>query len=128
MYIYIYIYIYVYIYVCIGTGIGYSVLDMVNAMKTASGRPLPYEFGPRREVCLYMSIYVYLHIFVYTYLCIFIQVFYERICTYTYVYIYVYVYMHMYACICIYSGRPLPYEFGPRREVCIYLCLYVCHK
>jgi len=33
----------------LGTGVGYSVLDMVTAMKTASGRPLPYEFGPRRE-------------------------------------------------------------------------------
>eukprot|EP00596_Hydrurales_sp_CCMP1899_P007005 CAMPEP_0119041316 /NCGR_PEP_ID=MMETSP1177-20130426/11543_1 /TAXON_ID=2985 /ORGANISM="Ochromonas sp, Strain CCMP1899" /LENGTH=384 /DNA_ID=CAMNT_0007007267 /DNA_START=38 /DNA_END=1192 /DNA_ORIENTATION=+ len=33
----------------LGTGIGYSVLDMVEAMKAASGRPLPYEFGPRRE-------------------------------------------------------------------------------
>jgi len=29
-------------------GVGYSVLDMVNAMKAASGRPLPYAFGPRR--------------------------------------------------------------------------------
>ena len=29
-------------------GVGYSVLDMVNAMKAASGRPLPYVFGPRR--------------------------------------------------------------------------------
>jgi UDP-glucose 4-epimerase len=33
----------------LGTGVGYSVLDMVEAMKKASGRPLPYEFGPRRE-------------------------------------------------------------------------------
>ena len=33
----------------LGTGNGYSVLDMVEAMKQASGRPLPYEFGPRRE-------------------------------------------------------------------------------
>ena len=33
----------------LGTGIGYSVLDMVNAMKKASGRDLPYVFGPRRE-------------------------------------------------------------------------------
>lgn len=33
----------------LGTGIGYSVLDMIEAMKHASGRPLPYEFGPRRE-------------------------------------------------------------------------------
>ena len=33
----------------LGTGVGYSVLDMVNAMKAASGRPLPYDFGPRRE-------------------------------------------------------------------------------
>lgn len=32
-----------------GTGIGYSVLDMIDAMKSASGRALPYEFGPRRE-------------------------------------------------------------------------------
>lgn len=32
----------------LGTGIGYSVLDMIEAMKKASGRPLPYEFGPRR--------------------------------------------------------------------------------
>lgn len=33
----------------LGTGTGYSVLDMVEAMKKASGRPLPYEFAPRRE-------------------------------------------------------------------------------
>jgi len=32
----------------LGTGIGYSVLDMVEAMKIASNRPLPYEFGLRR--------------------------------------------------------------------------------
>lgn len=32
----------------LGTGQGYSVLDMVDAMKKASGRPLPYEFAPRR--------------------------------------------------------------------------------
>ena len=33
----------------LGTGRGYSVLEMIEAMKRASGRPLPYEFGPRRE-------------------------------------------------------------------------------
>jgi UDP-glucose 4-epimerase len=33
----------------LGTGHGYSVLEMVEAMKKVSGRPLPYEFGPRRE-------------------------------------------------------------------------------
>lgn len=33
----------------LGTGVGYSVLEMVEAMKEASGKPLPYEFGPRRE-------------------------------------------------------------------------------
>lgn len=33
----------------LGTGLGYSVMDMIEAMKRASGRPLPYEFGPRRE-------------------------------------------------------------------------------
>ncbi len=33
----------------LGTGVGYSVLDMIEAMKKASGRPLPYEFGPRRS-------------------------------------------------------------------------------
>jgi len=32
----------------LGTGKGNSVLEMVEAMKKASGRPLPYEFGPRR--------------------------------------------------------------------------------
>ena len=32
----------------LGTGIGYSVLEMVEAMKLASNRPLPYEFGLRR--------------------------------------------------------------------------------
>eukprot|EP01039_Chlorochromonas_danica_P010702 gene10702-11878_t len=32
----------------LGTGVGCSVLDMVEAMKRASGRPLPCEFGPRR--------------------------------------------------------------------------------
>jgi len=33
----------------LGTGKGNSVLEMIDAMKKASGRPLPYEFGPRRE-------------------------------------------------------------------------------
>lgn len=33
----------------LGTGIGYSVLDMVEAMKSTTGRPIPYEFGPPRE-------------------------------------------------------------------------------
>lgn len=32
----------------LGSGVGYSVLDMVEAMKVASGRALPYEFAPRR--------------------------------------------------------------------------------
>ena len=31
----------------LGTGKGYSVLEMVEAMKKASGRPLPYVLGPR---------------------------------------------------------------------------------
>ena len=33
----------------LGTGNGFSVLEMVEAMKKASGRPLPYEFGASRE-------------------------------------------------------------------------------
>lgn len=33
----------------LGTGIGYSVLDMIHAMEKAASRPVPYEFGPRRE-------------------------------------------------------------------------------
>jgi UDP-glucose 4-epimerase len=33
----------------LGTGIGYSVLDMIKAMKKASNKPLPYEIGSRRE-------------------------------------------------------------------------------
>mmetsp|Transcript_27032 Transcript_27032/g.45257 ORF Transcript_27032/g.45257 Transcript_27032/m.45257 type:complete len:409 (+) Transcript_27032:204-1430(+) len=32
----------------LGTGVGYSVKEMVEAMKKASGQPLPYEIGPRR--------------------------------------------------------------------------------
>ncbi len=32
----------------LGTGHGYSVLDMVRAFEKASGRPVPYEFAPRR--------------------------------------------------------------------------------
>lgn len=32
----------------LGTGIGYSVLDMVSAMKKASGKDLPIAIGPRR--------------------------------------------------------------------------------
>jgi UDP-glucose 4-epimerase len=32
----------------LGTGRGYSVLDMVRAFETASGRPVPYRFAPRR--------------------------------------------------------------------------------
>lgn len=33
----------------LGSGIGYSVSEMVHAMSKACGRPLPHEFGPRRE-------------------------------------------------------------------------------
>ncbi|MEK6788567.1 MAG: UDP-glucose 4-epimerase GalE [Pseudomonadota bacterium] len=32
----------------LGTGKGYSVLEMVSAFATASGRPIPYELAPRR--------------------------------------------------------------------------------
>jgi UDP-glucose 4-epimerase len=32
----------------LGTGTGYSVLDVVSAFERASGRPIPYEFAPRR--------------------------------------------------------------------------------
>lgn len=32
----------------LGTGCGYSVLDMIRAFKTASGRPIPYALVPRR--------------------------------------------------------------------------------
>jgi UDP-glucose 4-epimerase len=32
----------------LGTGTGYSVLDVVKAFETASGRPVPYELAPRR--------------------------------------------------------------------------------
>ena len=33
----------------LGTGTGYSVLDMVKAMRKASGAPIPYVIGPRRD-------------------------------------------------------------------------------
>jgi len=32
----------------LGTGVGYSVLDMVKAFETASGKPVPYQIMPRR--------------------------------------------------------------------------------
>jgi len=32
----------------LGTGCGYSVLDMVRAFESASGRPVPYVLAPRR--------------------------------------------------------------------------------
>ena len=32
----------------LGTGIGYSVLDVVRAFESASGRPVPYKIAPRR--------------------------------------------------------------------------------
>lgn len=32
----------------LGTGQGYSVLDVVHAYEQVSGRPIPYELGPRR--------------------------------------------------------------------------------
>jgi UDP-glucose 4-epimerase len=32
----------------LGTGRGYSVLELVRAFERASGRPIPYEFAPRR--------------------------------------------------------------------------------
>jgi UDP-glucose 4-epimerase len=31
----------------LGAGRGYSVLEMIEAMKRASGRPIPYVIGPR---------------------------------------------------------------------------------
>jgi UDP-glucose 4-epimerase len=33
----------------LGTGRGYSVLEMVKAFETASGRPVPYRIKPRRQ-------------------------------------------------------------------------------
>ena len=33
----------------LGTGVGYSVLDMVHAFEQASGKPVPYQVGARRE-------------------------------------------------------------------------------
>ena len=36
------------IIVNLGTGVGYSVLDVVNAFAKVSGKPVPYEFLPRR--------------------------------------------------------------------------------
>ncbi len=33
----------------LGTGVGYSVLDLVNAFKTANGVDVPYAIAPRRE-------------------------------------------------------------------------------
>jgi UDP-glucose 4-epimerase len=32
----------------LGTGVGYSVLNMVKAFEQASGKPVPYQVGPRR--------------------------------------------------------------------------------
>jgi UDP-glucose 4-epimerase len=32
----------------LGTGQGYSVLDIVRAFETASGRPVPYQIAARR--------------------------------------------------------------------------------
>ena len=32
----------------LGTGRGYSVLEMVKAFETASGKPVPYRITPRR--------------------------------------------------------------------------------
>ena len=41
----------------LGTGTGYSVLDMVEAMGKACGKPIPYVLGPRRpgDVTIYMA-------------------------------------------------------------------------
>ena len=33
----------------LGTGKGYSVLDMVKAFESATGRKVPYKIAPRRE-------------------------------------------------------------------------------
>jgi UDP-glucose 4-epimerase len=33
----------------LGTGVGCSVLDVVRAFETASGKQIPYQFAPRRE-------------------------------------------------------------------------------
>ncbi len=33
----------------LGTGTGYSVLDMVHAFEKVMGKPLPYQFAPRRS-------------------------------------------------------------------------------
>jgi len=37
------------IVVNLGTGVGYSVLDIVKAMRKATGKEIPYVIGPRRE-------------------------------------------------------------------------------
>ena len=41
----------------VGTGRGHSVLDMVRAFETASGKPVPYRIVPRRpgDVAIYLA-------------------------------------------------------------------------
>jgi len=33
----------------LGGGVGFSVLEMIKAFEKASGKPIPYEFKPRRD-------------------------------------------------------------------------------
>jgi len=41
----------------LGTGQGYSVLEMIRAFEQASGRPVPYQFAPRRpgDIAIYYA-------------------------------------------------------------------------
>ena len=41
----------------LGTGQGYSVLEMIDAFEKASGRPVPYQFAPRRpgDIAIYFA-------------------------------------------------------------------------
>ncbi len=63
---YVYIYTQGEVVYNLGTGHGLSVLDMVNAMKKATGKEISYVVGPRREgdiatwyVCLCCRPYVH---------------------------------------------------------------------
>ena len=62
-----------------------------------------------KQICLWMTIYIYMYIYV----CVYIYIY---ICVYVCIYIYmcVYVCIYIYICLCIYI------------YVYMYVCMYVC--
>ena len=69
----------------------------------------------KRQICRYMTIYIYIRICIYIYVCIYIYT-YMYIFIYTHMYIFTYTYVDMYICIYVYAYT----------HVYVYIYTYIC--